>query len=159
MANNNDQNPAADNSSPTLQEQLEQLRKQIDAAPPDQVGELYRKYVNLFLANEKHPEQNLRSSDELTCLAGRITDSLRFSRNEITPDVTAQQVEALLQKQESPSTDPQQKPHSAAEPVMMFNGQFVHEYEDIRINGAGIDFVFKRTYRNQVTSNGPRAFN
>ena len=159
MANNNEEKPAANDSSPTRQEQLEQLRKQINSAPPDQVGELYRKYVNLFLANENHPEQGVTGSDELVRLAGRIKESLRFSRNEITPEITAQQLEALLQKQESPSTDPQQKPHSAAEPVMMFNGQFVHESEDIRINGAGIDFVFKRTYKNQVTYDGPLGLN
>src|SRR5437899_9183320 len=151
MANNNEQNPAADNSSPTLQEQLEQLRRQIDAAPPDQVGELYRRYVNLFLANENHPEQELTSSDQLTRLAGRITDSLGFSRNEITPDVTAHQLEALLPKQEVPSTDTSQgNIQRGAEPVMMFNGQLVHESDDIRIHGAGIDFVFTRTYDDKV---------
>src|SRR5439155_1949667 len=102
----------------------------------------------------------LTSSDQLTRLAGRITDSLGFSRNEITPDVTAHQLEALLPKQEVPSTDTSQgNIQRGAEPVMMFNGQFVHESDDIRINGAGIDFVFKRTYKNQVTYNGPLGFN
>lgn len=46
-----------------------------------------------------------------------------------------------------------------ADPVMLYKGQFVHEVDDIRINGAGIDFVFKRTYKNQVIFNGPLGYN
>jgi hypothetical protein len=42
---------------------------------------------------------------------------------------------------------------------MMFNGQFVHEVEDMRIEGAGISFVFTRTYKNQVAYDGPLGFN
>ena len=54
------------------------------------------------------------------------------------------------------------KDHTAqtgADPVMLFKGQFVHEVEDVRISGAGINFVFKRTYKNQVIFNGPLGFN
>lgn len=49
--------------------------------------------------------------------------------------------------------------HLGADPVMLFKGQFVHEVDDIHINGAGIDFVFKRTYKNQVIFNGPLGYN
>ncbi len=45
------------------------------------------------------------------------------------------------------------------DPILMFNGQFVHEFEDLRISGAGMEFVFKRTYKNQVMYNGPLGFN
>jgi Domain of unknown function (DUF6531) len=161
MADDNDTNiTATSDSSPTLLEQLEQLKNQIAAAKPEEVGELYRQYVNLSLANEGHPEQEVTTSDQLTALAQDIADSLGFSRSEITPSITRDQLEAFLQKQENPSTDPSAKNvNSAADPVMMFNGQFVHDAEDIRINGAGINFVFKRTYKNQVTYNGPLGFN
>src|SRR6266480_3160309 len=46
-----------------------------------------------------------------------------------------------------------------ADPVMMFNGQFIQTVQDFRINGAGLDFVFVRTYRNQGYYNGPLGFN
>ncbi|MBI1829734.1 MAG: RHS repeat-associated core domain-containing protein [Thaumarchaeota archaeon] len=46
-----------------------------------------------------------------------------------------------------------------ADPVMMFNGQYMHTVKDIQINGAGIGFVFTRTYKNQVYYNGPLGFN
>jgi RHS repeat-associated protein len=46
-----------------------------------------------------------------------------------------------------------------ADPVIMFSGQFIHEVTDITINGAGIDFLFTRTYKNQVPFNGPLGFN
>ncbi len=49
--------------------------------------------------------------------------------------------------------------HFGADPVMLFKGQFVHEVDDIHISGAGIDFVFKRTYKNQVIFNGPLGYN
>jgi len=160
-----DQPPDADitatsASIPTLPELLEERKKEIAAAGPEEVGELYRQYVNLFLANEGHPEQNTVNPKELTDLALRITASLGFSKNGVTPDITRQQLVALLGKQESESTDPSKtRISSGADPIMMFNGQFIHESEDIRINGAGINFVFKRTYKNQVTYNGPLGFN
>jgi YD repeat-containing protein len=49
--------------------------------------------------------------------------------------------------------------HLGADPVMLFKGQFVHEVDDIHISGAGIDFFFKRTYKNQVVFNGPLGYN
>jgi RHS repeat-associated protein len=53
----------------------------------------------------------------------------------------------------------QSSKHNAADPVMMFNGQFVLTTPDIKINGAGIDFTFIRTYKNQTYYNGPLGFN
>ena len=66
----------------------------------------------------------------------------------------------IVQGQENPSSDPsQQQVNLEADPVMMFNGQFVHEVTDLTINGAGIEFAFRRTYKNQVPFNGPLGFN
>lgn len=49
----------------------------------------------------------------------------------------------------------QQERHQEADPVDMAIGQFVHEVEDISVNGAGIDFVFRRIYKNQAKYWGP----
>jgi RHS repeat-associated protein len=49
-------------------------------------------------------------------------------------------------------------PSTAADPITMYSGEFVHENEDLKIDGAGIDFVFRRTYRSQSFSSGPLGF-
>ena len=45
-----------------------------------------------------------------------------------------------------------------ADPIMMFCGQFVHAVQDFKIDGAGIDFVFKRVYGNHAFYNGPLGY-
>lgn len=45
--------------------------------------------------------------------------------------------------------------HQSGDPVELFSGEFVHGCEDLLIKGAGIDFVFRRTYRNQALYDGP----
>jgi RHS repeat-associated protein len=58
------------------------------------------------------------------------------------------------------SADPSQlQIHGTADPVEMFSGQFVHEVDDLLVRGAGLDFVFRRTYRNQVRYSGPLGSN
>jgi RHS repeat-associated protein len=49
--------------------------------------------------------------------------------------------------------------NAEADTVMMFNGQLVYSATDLRINGAGIDFVFTRTYKNQAYTRGPLGYN
>jgi RHS repeat-associated protein len=43
-----------------------------------------------------------------------------------------------------------QRPLIGADPVVLFNGQFSYSVDDLRVRGAGIDFVFVRTYKNQA---------
>lgn len=43
----------------------------------------------------------------------------------------------------------------AGDPVQLFSGQFIHEANDLMLKGAGTDFRFHRTYRNQVAYLGP----
>jgi hypothetical protein len=45
------------------------------------------------------------------------------------------------------------------DPVLLFNRTFVHEAEGLRIDGAGIECVFRRTRRNQVLYAGPLGAN
>src|SRR5699024_2331594 len=76
-----------------------------------------------------------------------------------TVDDLEKQIISTLEGKENPSKDDSKRNvEKRADPVMMFNGQFVHEVEDIHINGADMDFVFKRTYKNKVTFNGPLGF-
>ena len=45
-------------------------------------------------------------------------------------------------------------PHLAADPLLMYNGEFVHTVVDLRIPGRGLPFEFKRTYRSRLSYNG-----
>ncbi len=49
--------------------------------------------------------------------------------------------------------------HSEADPVTLFNGQFTYAATDLKIDGAGIEFAFKRTYKHQAFTHGPLGFN
>jgi hypothetical protein len=46
-----------------------------------------------------------------------------------------------------------------ADPIEMFSGQFTQEATDLSINGAGIGFIFRRSYKNQVIYQGPLGSN
>ena len=45
------------------------------------------------------------------------------------------------------------------DPVVAFSGEFTHEATDLRIDGAGISFAFRRFYRNQTIYSGPLGAN
>jgi RHS repeat-associated protein len=75
-------------------------------------------------------------------------------------EIVREQLVALAERKECPAIESAHKEvQRGADPVTLFNGQFVHETEDIHINGAGMAFVFRRTYKNQVPFNGPLGFN
>ncbi|HEY8227293.1 MAG TPA: DUF6531 domain-containing protein, partial [Pyrinomonadaceae bacterium] len=46
-----------------------------------------------------------------------------------------------------------------ADPVNLFNGSFVYSATDCHLSGAGMDFVFTRTYSQQALYDGPLGFN
>ena len=48
---------------------------------------------------------------------------------------------------------------SVADPVDLVTGQFVHSAVDITVSGAGMDFVFERTYRSGAFYFGPLGVN
>lgn len=52
------------------------------------------------------------------------------------------------------STPSQSNVNKGADPIEMYSGQFLQEATDLVINGAGMDFGFKRTYKSQVVYNG-----
>jgi RHS repeat-associated protein len=159
-----DQTPPTDQSPPTSgdasQSPDDELNKSVDDfrhAKPQEAAKFLYKVVVLYL--DQHPEllqQQFYSSEDISSLADRINKELGLSTSD-----TFQQLEAFFgPKQEYASFDStKESVDQKSDPVMMFNGQFVHEVEDIRIDGAGIDFVFKRTYKNQVTYNGRLGFN
>jgi RHS repeat-associated protein len=74
--------------------------------------------------------------------------------------VVRDQIAAMMNGRAGYLPDPaQNNPDIRADPVMMFNGQYVHQTEDLYLSGAGIDFIFQRTYKNQVVFSGPLGAN
>lgn len=141
-------------------DRLDGIADEILTEDSSRVEGLWRDYVNAYLACLDHPEAAAASSSDLDILAAEIVSSLGVSKPLITEKITREQLVALVAGKENPSTDPSTtNVDSGADPVMMFNGQFVHQADDLAINGAGMDFVFARTYKNQVDYRGPLGAN
>ena len=47
----------------------------------------------------------------------------------------------------------------AADPIDLFSGQFTQDVVDLALDGAGIEFAFRRSYRNQAVYFGPLGAN
>ena len=144
-----------DNARPDPNATLTELKELINKAPSN-INQLYRDYVLKFLESEDHPER--LAGEDVLSLAKRIVTSLdaTFSHQDITVIATLEQISSLNREN---SYVGQLYPHVKLDPIMMFNGQFVHNTDDLKINGAGIDFIFRRTYKNQVSFPGPLGFN
>ena len=142
----------------TACDRLLDLASQIEAEPGPKVQELWREYVVVFLECNDHPEDLTQNSKDIHDLAMEIVG--RLENPYITVEDTDAQIGAIIGGRESVCTDTSRSAvHGAADPVTSFDGQFVYENEDLRIAGAGIDFVFTRTYKNQVRFPGPLGFN
>ena len=142
----------------TACDRLLDLASQIEAEPEPKVQELWREYVVVVLECNDHPEDLTQNSKDIHDLAMEIVG--RLENPYITVEDTDAQIGAIIGGRESVCTDTSRSAvHGAADPVTSFDGQFVYENEDLRIAGAGIDFVFTRTYKNQVRFPGPLGFN
>ncbi len=137
---------------------LQDIREK-SATFPGATDEEWRKHANNYIACMYGTGVNVSEDVVATEVVTNVFEG-SFPKNKPLEDLVKQQIEALNEGKSNTSNDSSQEEVAhGADPVMMFNGQFIHEVEDIRINGAGIDFVFKRTYKNQVPFNGPLGFN
>jgi RHS repeat-associated protein len=122
----------------------------------DATVSLVRKYVDAVIqAGYASQLNNLPYLDELVV----ATLNLGVSDPRIA-DAVAGRLNDLARGTGCASPTPsQQLVHHAAEPVEMFTGQFTHEATDARIKGAGLDFAFRRSYKNQAVYLGPLGWN
>lgn len=108
---------------------------------------------------------NNPNSESLDILEARIFEQLGIDKDHPAAFITHPEiVRSLTQISEKKGpacgdSNKENTAHLGADPVMLFKGQFIHEAADIHINGAGIDFIFNRSYGNQVIFNGPLGFN
>ena len=113
-------------------------------------------YLNAVLtANELASAeiQNPAVRDELVAI---LMDNLNVGYDPTIESGIQNYLDNLALQKAVVSVDPPQRQrHQTADPVDMFSGQFVHEIEDISIDGAGMNFVFRRVYKHQAKYWGP----
>jgi RHS repeat-associated protein len=144
----------------TAEDKLDKIRQQIQ----DQKFQEYdtiRQFINRYVATS--PDQvSAKSQTVVAELVGNIHTALGLAPT-AQPGVTtviADQVKDLVFGRAQASEDTARwAVHHAANQVTMYSGQFVYGAEDIFIDGAGMDFVFRRTYKNQGFYNGPLGVN
>lgn len=117
-----------------------------------------REYTALWIEKQGGKSYLLRvgSEDAVEDVLTTLPEELRKTYESIVRD----KVNELLSGSGGYLPDPVvADPHEGADPVLMFNGEFTHQAEDFSINGAGIGFVFRRMYQNQVVYSGPLGTN
>lgn len=150
----------SDVSFEALQEQLNNIRDRLAVNPSD--TNLIREYVDLRYIEEINVvgSDYARSDQGFQDLVEAIRSELPGVRNVDFQTVALKRLQDLAASRTVPRSAPvRRQMQRESDPVQMFNGEFVHQEEDLRVNGAGIDFVFRRTYRNQVVFSGPLGAN
>lgn len=158
---NSSEQPQTTNSSLSPAEVLNQQNADLIAAEAlsDQQQQQIQHLVAVSEANnpETNPVTN-QGADQYNT-ASEISGTLGDNAD---PFATA--VEVAVNDQASGTSgflpDPNQSGQQCvADPINPFNGQLVLESDDLRIDGAGMDFLFHRTYKNQVLYSGPLGSN
>ncbi|MCD4842424.1 MAG: DUF6531 domain-containing protein [Methanosarcinales archaeon] len=144
----------------TAEDKLDKLRQQIHGKKFQDKDEV-RKFINRYVAANPD-EVRGRSTSVVNEIVGNIRSELGLGLSD-QPGVTkviSDQVKKLVLGHAQASEDTARwAVHHAANQVTMYSGQFVYDAEDIFIDGAGMDFLFQRTYKSQGYYNGPLGIN
>jgi RHS repeat-associated protein len=130
-----------------------EFARAIELEITEKVVDLWREYVNAWLECNGHPEDLTRNSADIRRLAQEVVG--RFDNPYITVEDTELQIGFIIAGKENSFPGQSKDPAKAADPITPHNGQFSYAAEDCRLAGAGIDFVFTRTYKNQGYFIGP----
>lgn len=161
MENGQTPEPATDTRA--QEEQIQDLYDQFqasysqDPASPETLR-LLRQYI---IAQVQGSFQSwLATEDGRNDIRETILDSLSLvmPRREIIDAINTQVADVATGKDSAGDASAQPKA-KGADPIEMFSGQFLQEVTDVVINGAGMDFTFRRTYKSQVVYNGPLGAN
>lgn len=147
-------------SSFTSEDKLEKLRLQIHGSKFANNDEI-RQFINRYAA--VNPSEFTNKTSKL------VPDTVAGIRSElglgpidqpgINKLISAHVRDLILGRAQSSEDTARWAVHHAANQVTMYSGQFVYDAEDIFIDGAGMDFVFHRTYKSQGFYNGPLGVN
>ncbi len=146
---------------------LQAAADNVTSAELDQLDAGWKDCRNTDLDILGHPEQDefIAANPETGTadLSQQIENDYTSLSGEAPPGApntdTSYQVNWVASGNGIPSWDPDQvQVQTNADPIMMFCGQLVHTVQDFKIDGAGIDFVFKRIYKNHAFYNGPLGY-
>jgi RHS repeat-associated protein len=147
-------------SSFIIEDKLNKLRRQIHGEKfqdKDKLRQFVNRYITVNLDEVRG--KSISQSDELV---GNIRSELGLRPSD-QPGITkviSDQMKDLIRGHAQASEDTSRwAVHHAANQVTMYSGQFVYDAEDIFIDGAGMDFLFQRTYKSQGYYNGPLGIN
>jgi RHS repeat-associated protein len=141
----------------TQAETIERLAQQVrssyaQAGADDKTVSLVREYVDAVIgAGYESQLNNLPYLDDLVL----ATLNLGVSDQQITDAVASRLNDLATGKGCASSSPTQRNVQTGSDPIEMFSGQFLQEATDLVINGAGMDFAFRRSYKSQAVYNGP----
>lgn len=124
----------------------------------DERNHLLKDYTNLYVAVYGGPDALGRSSADEEAIVQDIASSVGVTDGDSIA-VIRSEADAIVRGHSGLLPDPSQVNRDTQADPVAFNGQYIHQSEDVRIHGAGIDFVFRRTYKNQVSFNGVMGVN
>src|SRR5882724_1895074 len=127
-------------------------------ASPKTIG-LLKEYVDIYL-QQQGVELPPVSSDN-SGLVAEIERELGLAGDDtVLGPLIAQDIEAFAAGQKAVSSTPSTRNVSTgADPIEMFSGQFQQDVTDLSIVGAGMNFAFRRVYKNQAVYFGPLGAN
>ncbi len=132
------------------------LGNYVDEGVSDETLRLVSEYLNALLGEIAFSEAELQDPSFRDGIVAEFLADFGFQGEaRIASTADAYLLGLTKQKAVVSVEPPQRQRHQAADPVDMFSGQFVHEIEDISVDGAGMDFVFRRVYKHQAKYWGP----
>jgi len=144
----------------TAEDKLDKLRQQIHGNKFQDADEI-RKFINRYTI--AHPDEATGKSSSLVGeLVGNIRSELGLASNaqpSVTDIITDHVRHLVLGRAQASEDTARWAVHHAANQVTMYSGQFVYNAEDIFIDGAGMNFLFHRTYKSQGFYSGPLGVN
>lgn len=118
-------------------------------------------YINDLILTRRIKSEYILQPQERLNIQNAIVEELDLGVSDpLISDVIGFQLDAFADSIAVASNESgQRQVNRTSDPVDMFSGQFTHESEDILINGAGMDFAFRRIYKNQAVYLGPLGTN
>ncbi len=120
-----------------------------------------RAFINRYLSENPEGVHGRNENVVSELVAGiRAELGLAPASNLGAVSIIPDHVRALLRGQAQASVDTMRMGvHHAANSVAMHSGQFVYDAADVFMDGAGMNFVFRRIYKNQGFHHGPLGIN
>jgi RHS repeat-associated protein len=128
-------------------------------ASDDELRAFWHQYiVDRLIANEDVEEYVSPTKD--VELENRINTIIDQEVNELfeKPELVKVNPYDFHVKKPNLPQQTESKADQGADPVNLFNGNFVYSTTDFQVNGAGIDFVFTRVYSQLSLYDGPLGF-